>query len=128
MAITSAFQADDAGSIPAARSSFKAKSPLLRVGFLFFICLVRRSTSRLPFLSFKANSRDRKGARGAFSDQQRSGSLFLLQLTTETVAFAVDGGDDLRSIVDAFEVLANATDGHIDGTVVGLELTAGHLL
>ncbi len=40
MAITSAFQADDAGSIPAARSSFKTKSPLLRVGFLFFIRLI----------------------------------------------------------------------------------------
>jgi hypothetical protein len=37
MAITSAFQADDAGSIPAARSSFTAKSPLARVGFLLML-------------------------------------------------------------------------------------------
>ncbi len=50
MAITSAFQADDAGSIPAARSSFKAKSTLLRVGFLFFIYLVRRHAYRFSAL------------------------------------------------------------------------------
>ncbi len=48
MAITSAFQADDAGSIPAARSSFKTKSPLLRVGFLFFICPVLNMVYTFP--------------------------------------------------------------------------------
>ncbi len=34
----------------------------------------------------------------------------------------------IRGVVDALEVLADAADGDIHGTVVGLELTAGHLL
>ncbi len=60
MAITSAFQADDAGSIPAARSSFNAKSPLLRVGFLF--------VRYLPLFMAHREPEKRKGATGASSD------------------------------------------------------------
>ncbi len=63
MAITSAFQADDAGSIPAARSSFNAKSPLLRVGFLFVRDLLLFAT-----LHGARDPEKRKGATGASSD------------------------------------------------------------
>ncbi len=40
MAITSAFQADDAGSIPAARSSFQSKAHSCEWAFCFFLVRV----------------------------------------------------------------------------------------
>ena len=116
MAITSAFQADDAGSIPAARSRYQTKSPLNRVGFLFFHAKQALAAG------------NRRGANGASHSTLCRSGLFLLQLAAEAVAFAMDGGDDFRGVTHALEVLANAADGDIDGAIVGLQLAACHLL
>jgi len=54
--------------------------------------------------------------------------MLFLQVTAEAITFAVNRGDDFRRIRSRFEMLTNATDGHVNGTVVRLKLTAGHFL
>ena len=52
----------------------------------------------------------------------------LFQIAAEAVAFAVNGGDDFRRVRRRFEVFANPTDSDVHGTVMRLQLAAGHFL
>ena len=54
--------------------------------------------------------------------------VLFLQVATEAVPLAMDGGDNFRGVRSGFKMLTNATDGHVHGTVVRLQLTAGHFL
>lgn len=52
----------------------------------------------------------------------------ILQVTTETITFAVNGGDDFGGIWRGFKMFADTTDCHVNSTVVWLEIASGHFL